>query len=218
MLDPHPAGIETREVEQVGGELRQPIDLLPHRLEELLPRRLVELLVRHQLQEAGEREERRAQLVGGVGDELAPRPVEHLEPDAHPLEGCRELTQLVVARVHHRLVESAAGDPLGCALEPPDPACVHRRQGVAGHDREQKPDHARDQQPPFDQMQTRERIRERVAEQDHGARVPRGARPRQTTARRARPSPVAASRVRGSRSAIGSRSTSSDESVVLESP
>ena len=36
----------------------------------------------------------------------------------------REFAELVVARVDDRLVEAAAGDPLGCALEPPDPrAC-----------------------------------------------------------------------------------------------
>ena len=39
-----------------------------------------------QLEEAAEREERRAQLVRGVGDELAARAVERREPEAHPLE------------------------------------------------------------------------------------------------------------------------------------
>ena len=106
VLDPHPAGIETREVEQVRRQLRQPVDLLAHRLEELLPRRLVQILVRHQLEEAAEREERRAQLVRGVRDELAARAVELLEPDAHPFERGGELAQLVVARVDDRLVEA----------------------------------------------------------------------------------------------------------------
>ena len=155
VLDPHSAGVETGEVEQIGRELRQPVDLFPHRLEELLPGRLVELLVRHQLQKAGEREERRAQLVRGVRDELAAGAIEHLEPDAHPLERRGELAELVAARVHDRLVEGAACDPLRRALEPPDPACVHRRQGIAGHDREQEPDQARDQKSPLDQVEAR---------------------------------------------------------------
>jgi hypothetical protein len=46
-LHVHPARIEPREVEQIGGELREPVDLLAHRSEELAPRLLVELLVRH---------------------------------------------------------------------------------------------------------------------------------------------------------------------------
>ena len=82
MLDPHPAGVEPREVEQVGGELRQPRHLLAHRLQELLARLLVEILVRHQLQKPAEREERRAQLVRRVRDELAPGALEVLEPAA----------------------------------------------------------------------------------------------------------------------------------------
>ena len=80
MLDPHPAGVEPREVEQVGGELRQPRHLLAHRLEELLARLLVQVLVGHQLQEPAQREQRRAQLVRRVGDELASGALEVLEP------------------------------------------------------------------------------------------------------------------------------------------
>ena len=88
------------------------------------------LLVRHQLEEAAEREERRAQLVRGVGDELAARAVELAEPPAHPLERVGQVSELVVARVDHRLVEAAARDPLGRALEPQDALRVHR--GDAG--------------------------------------------------------------------------------------
>ena len=54
MLDPHASGVEPREIEQVGRQLGEPLDLLAHRLEELLPGRLVQLLVRHQLEEAAE--------------------------------------------------------------------------------------------------------------------------------------------------------------------
>ena len=152
VLDPHPAGVEPGEVEQVRGELRQPVDLLAHRLQELLPRLLVEILVRHQLQEAAEREERRAQLVRGVGDELPSGALEVLEPDPHPLERGRQLAELVVARVHDRLVEAPAGDPLGGALEPPDPARVQRGGGIADQNANNEPDQPGDEQAPLDEM------------------------------------------------------------------
>ena len=86
LLDGELARVEARQVEQVGGELRQTLDLSAHLVEELAARRAVEVLVRHQLEEAAEREERRAQLVRGVGDELAARAVEICEPEAHPVE------------------------------------------------------------------------------------------------------------------------------------
>ena len=60
------ARVEPRQVEQVGGELLQPLDLLGDRLEELRARVGVELLVPQQLDEAAEREDRRAELVRGV--------------------------------------------------------------------------------------------------------------------------------------------------------
>ena len=104
VLDPHPARVEPREVEQIGRELGEPVDLLAHRLEELPPRLLVELLVGHQLEEAAEREEGRPQLVRGVGDELAAGAIEVLQPNAHPLERGRQLPELVVAGVDDGLV------------------------------------------------------------------------------------------------------------------
>ena len=64
------SGVEAREVEQVGRQLLEPVDLLAHRGQELRAGRLVDVLVLEQLDEAAEREDRRAQLVRGVGDEL----------------------------------------------------------------------------------------------------------------------------------------------------
>ena len=55
----------------------------------------VELLARQQLEEAREREQRRPQLVRGVGDELGARAVERGEPHAHAVERARELSELV---------------------------------------------------------------------------------------------------------------------------
>ena len=58
-------------------------------------RRVVGLLVLEQLDEAAEREDRRAQLVRGVGDELLAGAVEPREPPLHLVEGQRELADLV---------------------------------------------------------------------------------------------------------------------------
>ena len=86
VLDPDPARVHPGEVEQVGGELRQPLDLAPRRREELPPGRLVEILVGEELEEAREGEQRRPELVGGVGDELLPGAVELGELEPHPVE------------------------------------------------------------------------------------------------------------------------------------
>ena len=131
VLDPHPARVEPREVEQVGGELRQPLDLLAHRRQELAPRLLVELLVRQQLEEAAEREERRPQLVRGVGDELAARAVELRQPLAHPLEGVRQLPDLVVARSTTGSSSRPAAIRSAARSSRRDPARVQRGEHVA---------------------------------------------------------------------------------------
>ena len=121
VVDRQPAGVEPREVEQVGRELRQAVDLLAHLREELVARRLVEPRVVEQLEEAAEREERRAQLVRGVGDELAAGAVEVREAQAHALERAGELAELVRAVIDDRLVEAPGGDPVGGELEAADP-------------------------------------------------------------------------------------------------
>ena len=84
-------GVEPRQVEQVDGQLLEARDLLAHRLQELAPRLVVELLVLEQLDEAAEREDRRAQLVRGVGDELLARAVDAAELLLHLVERAREL-------------------------------------------------------------------------------------------------------------------------------
>ena len=67
------AGLELGEVEQVGGELLQPLDLVAQLGEERVARLGVEVLVLEQLEEAAEREDRRAQLVRGGRDEALAR-------------------------------------------------------------------------------------------------------------------------------------------------
>ena len=72
-------GVELGEVEEIGGQLGQPRDLLAHRPDELRARGRVRLLLVEQLDEAAQREDRRAQLVRGVRDELPPRAVQPRE-------------------------------------------------------------------------------------------------------------------------------------------
>ena len=131
-----PAGVHAGEVEQVRREVREAVDLAPGRGEELAPRALVEILVGEQLEEAGQGEERRSQLVRGIGDELLAGPVELRQLDAHAVERARELADLVVAGVDDGLVERALGDPLGRLLEAPEPPRVERGDDEAERDRE----------------------------------------------------------------------------------
>ena len=63
--------------------------------EELGARVRVELLVLEQLDEAAEGEDRRAQLVRGVGDELLAARCRAREASLHLVEGARELAELV---------------------------------------------------------------------------------------------------------------------------
>ena len=61
-----------------------------------------------------------------------------VEPRSHALERRRQLAQLVVAVIDDRLVEAAAGDPVGRALEPPDPAgrCIEAAREADNQDDE----------------------------------------------------------------------------------
>ena len=131
MVQLHRAGVEARQVEQVHGELLEPVHLVLHRRQELLAGGVVELLVVQQLHEAAEREDRRAQLVRGVRDELAPRPVHALDPLAHHVELVRQAAELVT-RVHRqRAARPPLGHVLGGALEPPHAPRQRPRHEVA---------------------------------------------------------------------------------------
>ena len=125
-VDAKTPGIEPREVEQLAGELRQAVDLLPHPAQELESRRIVEVLVHEQLEMPAEREERRSKLVRRVGDELAARMLEPGQAQAHAVERAGELAQLVRARVLDRLVEPPARDPFCRPLEVADAAREER--------------------------------------------------------------------------------------------
>ena len=144
-------------------------DLLLHRREELPARVLVELLVRHQLDEAAEGEDRRAKLVRGVRDELAAGALELREAAAHALERNGQLRQLVAPRDDDGLVEAAAGDAVGGALEPPDAAREHGGEAVAEQRRDEQRRHGGEEDAPLHQLDVRERVAERRGEEDHGA-------------------------------------------------
>ena len=90
-LEPELTGIDPRQIEQVGGQPRQAIDLSTRGLEEVPPRVLVEILVAQKLEKPPEGEQGRTELVRGVLDELAAGAVEIREPNAHPVERPREL-------------------------------------------------------------------------------------------------------------------------------
>ncbi len=126
-------GVQAREVEQVGRELGETIDLLAHRREEAVTRLGVGIVLGGELEEAAERGERRPQLVRGVRDERPACILEPAELDAHHVQRAGEVRDLVAARVDDRLVERARGEALGRALQPSQAAC----QGVRPHDREQ---------------------------------------------------------------------------------
>jgi len=156
-------------VEEIRRKLRQSGDLLPRGGEEPCPRLLVEVLVGHQLEEPGEREERGAELVRRIRDELLPRRVELRELDAHPLEGGGELAELVVAEIDHGLVELTLRDPVRGTLEAPDAARVERRCGAPEDRGDRDRDARRVQHPPLHDAHRRELVLDRRREEQHVA-------------------------------------------------
>ena len=118
--------LQPGEVEQLRGELAHASDLPAQLREELRARLVVELLVLEQLEEAAEREDRRAQLVRGRGDELLARRVEPRELALHVVERAREPSELVVGVGVDRVGEVARGDLARRLLEPLD-ACRQPR-------------------------------------------------------------------------------------------
>ena len=117
VLHRHGVGVQPRQVEQVGGELGEAVHLLPHLLQERGPRLVVEILVVQQLHEPAQREQRRAQLVRGVGDELLAHAVGAVEAGLHQVERAPQLAQLVGRLVADGTVELAERDPPRALLE-----------------------------------------------------------------------------------------------------
>ena len=138
------AGLQARQVEQVGGELAEPRDLLAHDRDELAPRLVVEVLVLEQLEEAAEREDRRTQLVRRGRDEAPARGLDLGELALHVVQRARELAELVVAVGREDGPEVTGRDALGAALEQLHAACDLGGEDEAAGEREQHPERARD--------------------------------------------------------------------------
>ena len=145
------AGVEPREIEQVGGQLLQPLHLLGDRLEELRARLVVELLVLQQLDEPAQREDRRAELVRRVGDELTPRAVDPFQLALHLVECARQLPELVLGVHRERRDEPARRDLLRRALESLHPAREPPGDQIAAEQSDEQRARARDEHAPPDQ-------------------------------------------------------------------
>ena len=130
---------------------------------------LVEILVVEELEEARDREQRRSQLVRRVRDELLPRAVELGELEAHPVERRGQLADLVEVVVDHGLVERSLGDPVGGPLQTAEPACMHLRDREPEHDGDQQRRERGEEQPPLDECDGCELVRERARQQHHVA-------------------------------------------------
>ena len=104
-----------------------------------------------------------------VRDEFAPRAVELRHADAHPLEGSRELAQLVVAAVHDGLVEATACNSLCRPLQSADAARMEPGRNEPEPQRDEERDRRCSEQAPLDEVHRRERVRQGGNEQDDGA-------------------------------------------------
>ena len=143
----HRAGLQPREVEQLRGELAEPIDLLADLTDELASRLVVELLVLDQLEEAAQREDRRAQLVAGGRDEAPASVLEALELALHVRERLREAPELVARGVGEVRLEVADRDALRDPLEAQQAHRQRARDEHAGEQRDEQRDRGREQDP-----------------------------------------------------------------------
>ena len=132
---------------------------------------LVQILVREQLEKPAQREQRRAELVRGVGDELLPRGVELRQLDAHTVERDRQLADLVVGAVDDRRAEVAARNPLGGGLEALHATRQHAGRREPENEREQQREGGREQQAALHEPDRRQRVRERSTKEHHRFRA-----------------------------------------------
>jgi hypothetical protein len=164
--------LEAREVEQPGGKLAQAVDLLADVADELAAGLLVELLVLDQLEEAAEREDRRAELVRGGGDEALAGGVELLQLELHLVERRGELAELVGRVDQEAPAEVAAGHPAGRPLESLDPQAEGAGDQRAGQEGEGEGDEPGDQDLPPDQRHRGLDVAEGDGEQRHPGHPP----------------------------------------------
>jgi hypothetical protein len=164
-LDGELARIHAGQVEEIGRKLREAPDLALHRLDEPGAGLLVEILVGEQLQESPDREERRAELVRRVRDELLARVVELRQVHAHLVESPREIANLVVPMIDDRGAEVAARDALRCRLQAQESMGQHPCRGEAEDQREHERERRREEQTLPHQPHGRKRVRERRLEE-----------------------------------------------------
>ena len=165
-------GVQLREVEEVGGELREALDLLAHRSHELVARRRVRLLVLEQLDEAAEREDRGAQLVRGVGDELLAGLSSRARRFCISLKVRASWPTSSVESIRDRGREVALGDLLGGRLQPAQPPRVRPSGEPARRQRRRQGDRAGDQDLAPDQRHVVVHVVERRREHRDPARPP----------------------------------------------
>jgi len=117
------------ELEQLVDHQREPVELLERGVELLVDRRLAALAPRR-LDAQPQPRQRRAQLVRRVGDEVALRAHQPLEPRGHVVERAGERLLLGASLDRRAGAELALGDPAGGAVEP-----AYRARDLARHDR-----------------------------------------------------------------------------------
>ena len=213
-----PASSRERSSSSVG-QLRQALDLLAHAGEELAPasaRRAPHRSSSSRM--SSEREERRAQLVRGVGDELTAGSLELRQAHAHALERTGQLAELVVGCVDDGLVEAAARDPVGRLLQSADPA--RKDAGAAVADQRGATNSAISsggQEPALDESDGLVGIARASSRQGRRSRERRARRSRRSAFRRARRCPPGGRSCLTARRATGSSARSSASSPPPES-
>ena len=126
----------------------------------------VEVLVLQQLHETAQREDGRAQLVRGGGDEALARRVQARELALHVVEGAGQLAQLVHRVDGDALREVPGRDLLGRLLQALDPQADRPRHQVAGQQRDGQRDRAGGEDLAADDLDVGQHVGEQSREDD----------------------------------------------------
>src|SRR5205823_5723724 len=144
------AGLEPRQVQQARRELAEAVDLLVELAEEAFARLVVEVLVLEQLEEAAEREDRRAQLVRRGCDEPLAGVLELGELALHVVQRARQAAELVAGPALEAAGEVAPRDAASGGLHARDAARELPRGRPAQQDRQRERDPPGHEDPPAD--------------------------------------------------------------------
>ena len=153
----HGAGFEPGEVEQLGDQAAEPLDLGEHRQERVRIGRgdPVDDVLERGLQ----RGERGAQLVAHVGDEVPAHPVRLAELRRHPVERTGEPADLVARGVGDAPGVVALGHRLGCRGHLPQRGREPAGYEAHEHERDHRGRDAADARPEPEGRATRTRRR-----------------------------------------------------------